>query len=292
MNTAEWNRITRTVDATRQDERVRQQALFRLFQALQSHDEGLVDRLVATGLLLDAPVRLTGAEAPPLIGALVTQDMGSDRATAAGWCAASNNVQGLQMLRAAGADLASVGPSGRDPLWHAGRNTAREAWEYLIEVATEEQWSIAWNARVNDAHRRTRLMELVLARNLEAVMAVVAGADLAAVDGEGRTALHHNLLQDPYTEDDARIGRVLSEYGAPAAAEDREGVTPAALAATPEQQAIIDRAILAEVSADAARKAQAQRDHIKSQEPLPERDPSDPGFPQIQRPVRFKRPIM
>ena len=90
-----------------------------------------------------------------------------------------------------------------------------------------------------------------------------------------------------------QIAQLLVEYGAPVTTEDHEGVSPAALAQTPEQKSFIDYANLKEITMEAYERAQKQRRQLEADTPTPApSDPSEPNFPQIQKPVRFKKPLM
>ena len=132
-----------------------------------------------------------------------------------------------------------------------------------------------------------------MARNVDAVAGILGqrGLDLAAVDKDGRTALHLNFLQSPYGPEDQQIGQMLIDYGAPAGAEDHDGVSVAALAETPDQNTLISRAKLQAVAEDARKKAAAQRaelDAIRQGQVPMQTDEAD--FEQIKRPVIFKKP--
>lgn len=170
---------------------------------------------------------------------------------------------------------------------------AIHSWDYLVRHCSDNGFGVSWSSRTTDGRRITRLMDAVVRRNVSAAKDIIPNIDVNAIDNNGRTALHLNFLQDPYTDADVQIARLLIEYGAPVNEEDHEGVTPASLASTPEQFALLDRAQLAQITEDVQRRAQLQRQHLKAQEPeKPNSDPTDPGFPQIQRPVKFKKPLM
>ena len=292
LNRREWDLISHAVSTQRQDERVQQQALFRLFQSVVNRDEDLLARVVKSGTPLDAPLFLGGPSASPLADQFRPLDYPFDQITAMGWAAFTDDVQALKTLYSYGADPQFPGPTGRDPLWMALLGGAIHAWDWLKDVGLQTPYGISWSMRTADGKRTTRLMDAVVRRNFQAAKDIAPLVDLAAVDHTGRTALHYNFLQDPYTDVDEQIARLLIEYEAPIRAEDHEGVSPAALAQTPAQEALVERAALAEISAEVHARAQAQREHLQAVEPTPTPDPSEPQFPQIQKPVKFKKPFM
>ena len=293
LNKREWELISHSVITQRHDERVQQQALFRLFDAVERRDSSLIARLVEHGVPLDAPLQLSGPTATPLADQYRPLDYPFDQISAMGWAAFRDDVDGLELLYRHGADPSFPGPTGRDPLWMAMWANSVHSWDWIKNTSLSSPYGVNWSLRTADGHRTTRLMDAVIRRNLNAARDIVGNVDLHAVDYTGRTALHHNLLQDPYTDMDIQIARLLIEYGAPVNVEDHEGVAPAALAATPEQEALMDRAMLNDISQEAHERAAAQRQHLDAQKPAPmDPDPSEPQFPQIQKPVKFKKPFM
>ena len=292
MERTAWDVISQTASSTRQEERMRQQAVYRLIQSLEQGDDVIFRKLLQMNIPVDAPLYIKGDTASPLSKEMVPEDFAFEFITPACWAAMHDDVTSLQKLLNAGSDLSFPGPTGRDPLWFALLNSAVHSWDFIKDQAEEHGLEISWNARTSDGKRTTRLMDAVVFMNLDAVRDLIGRVDLSAFDATGRTALHYNFLQDPYTEVDINIGKLLLNYGAPAEAEDYEGVSVASLAQTPEQQALLDKAVLSKISVEAFEKAQAQRDTLDAKKPTPEQDPSEPQFPQIQRPVIFKKPKM
>lgn len=291
LNKREWEVVSHSITHQRQNERVQQQSLYRVLEALSKRNDIILEKLVETGVFLDAPLLKSGDSAAPNASAMFPLDYPFDRITPMGWAAYTDDVAALERLYNLGADPSFPGPQNRDALWMALWGNSVHAWDWLKNIIADTH-GINWNMRSTDGHRTTRLMDAVVRKNIFAVRDIIPNVDVSAVDYVGRTALHYNLLQDPYTEIDLQIGRMLVEYGAPIESEDHEGVAPAALAHTSEQQALMDNAILASVSLEAHARAEAQRNHISAQEPVAQPDPTEPGFPQIQKPVRFKKPFM
>lgn len=288
MDQRQWDFISKTVSNTRQAERVQQQALYRLMEALQNGDDVLVRKLLDMGVLLDAPLYMDGDTASPLAKDLLPRDYPFPFITPVGWAAFTNNTSVLEKLAVLGADFSFPGPTGRDALWMSLMNNAIAAWDWIKNHHDTLGFDIAWQARSTDGKRTTRLMDAVVRRNLDAVRDVLGNVDVGAMDNTGKTALHYNFLQDPYTEVDVAIGRLLINFGAPVATEDHEGVSPAALAHTPEQQTLLDNAVLAKISHEAFERAQAQRLQLEANKPTPAPDPTEPALPQLQKPRQFR----
>ena len=296
MDTNAWNTISRTIDATRADERVKQQAVFRLIESLKNSDYIRFQSLLDAGISPDASMLLRGDASPPMALELMEdkylEHYPYDFITPLGWAALHDDVESSRRLVGAGADIAFPGPQGRDALWMALLGASIHTWDFLRNEYTRLGVDVPYSARTTDGKRTTRLMDAVVRRNVTAVADMIKYVPLDAVDYTGRTALHYNFLQDPYNEIDSQIGKMLIQYGAPVQGEDHEGVSPASLAQTPEQTILINRSILAEVTMEAHERAQAQRNQIEANKPGPDMDPSEPAFPQIQKPVRFKTPKM
>lgn len=288
MDSRQWDFISKTVSNTRQAERVQQQALYRLMEALQNNDDRTVRALINAGVVIDAPLHMEGDTASPLAKELLPHDYPFPFITPVGWAAFTNNVDVLERLVVLGADLSFPGPTGRDALWMSLMSNAVKSWDWIKNYLIDAGLGVSWQARSTDGKRTTRLMDAVIKRNLDAVRDLLGNVEVGAMDNTGRTALHYNFLQDPYTETDVAIGRLLVNFGAPVGIEDHSGVSPAALAQTPEQQTLLDNAVLAKISHEAFERAQAQRQQMEADKPNKQIDPSDPGFPQIQKPVKMR----
>lgn len=292
LNKHQWELISQSVINTRQNERVQQQSVYRLFQALIKNDDVLFRRLQEAGVVLDAPLHKNGDSSVPGAEEFFPMDYPFDQITPVGYAAFTDDVDMLMKLYNNGADILFPGATGRDALGLAAWNRSVHAWDWLRDTAMDTGLSIVWNQRSSDGKRTTRLMDAVVRRCVFAVQEIASRVDVSAWDNTGRTALHYNFLQDPYTDVDLQIARILVEYGAPVHVEDHDGVSVAALAVTPEQEALMDNVMLRQVSEEARLRAEDQRNKLKANAPEPERDPSEPQFPQIQKPVKFKRPLM
>lgn len=287
----QWNLITTSVVNTRQEDRVQQQMLYRLFESVKNNDSDMIKKLLHQGLFIDAPFYKSGTIAVPLASQIFPSDYPFQEITASGLASYTGDVDGLSLLCTYGSDIFFPVSHGRDVLNLAILSGQNTIWDWIIHYAEDKQLSIPWNQRATDGTRLTRLMDAVIHRAFFAVQDIVSHVNVAAWDSTGKTALHHNFLQDPYTELDHQIAQLLIEYGAPTHVEDYEGVSIAALANKAEHEAVLDKAVLLNVTAEAKLKAEEQRNKIKASAPEPERDPSEPQFPQIQKPVKFKRYI-
>ena len=284
VTTQQWQLISQSITGQRQQERIQQQAIFRVLECLEKQDGAMLDRLVQHGAPVDIPLVLVGPDATPLPDRVKPVGYPFSHISPMGWAAFRDDEHALHMLMNRGADPNFPGPGGRDALWMAIFGQSVRAWDVL---RTKDP---IWALRTNDGKRTTRLMDAVIQRCAFAVQDIVTHVDLNATDSSGRTALHHNMLQKPYTDVDVQIARMLIEYGAPTTTEDHEGIAPIHMAQTPDQQALMERALLDTVTAEAQARAQAQRDQIEATTPTPPNaDPTDPGVPQIQRPVKFKK---
>jgi len=297
MKKEAWNAVSHTVATTRQNDRVKQQQVYRLIEALKKTDDVMFKKLIDMGVSPDTPLYLEGDISSPMakdlfldVPAATTLKM--DFVTPLGFFALSDDVGPMQKLVKSGADLSFPGFHGRDPLWLSMIASAPNAWDFIKSYFVSTGQDIPWRARTSNGKRTTRLMDAVLHRNLDAVRDIIGHVKVDDTDFSGKTALHYNFLQEPYTEIDAQIGRLLVSYGAPVEAEDHDGVAPAALALAPEQKVLIDAAVLSKMTQEAFDRAQSQRTKIDHDNIVKPTDPSDPGFPQIQRPVRFKKPLM
>ena len=297
MKKEAWDAVSHTVSVTRQNERVRQQHAFRLVEALKKNDDVMFKKIMSMGISPDTPLYLEGDTASPLAKDLfadvpVFSSLRMDFVTPLGFFAISDDVVAMDKLLKADADLSFPSYHGRDPLWLSMIASAPNAWDFIKSYFASTGQEIPWRARTSNGKRTTRLMDAVVHRNLDAVRDIIGHVNVGDSDYSGRTALHYNFLQDPYTEIDMNIGRLLVNYGAPVEAQDHDGVVPAALALAPEQKVLIDAAVLSKMTQEAFDRAQGQRQKMDMENIVKPSDPTEPGFPQIQKPVRFKKPLM
>lgn len=288
-----WETIQSIHAAQRLDGLILQQALVRMFEALSKGDDVSLYKIIEQGIAVDSPLHRDGESSHPLAGNFFPEGFPWNRITAMGWAAWVGDIGSMEKLLELGADPWLAAAGGRDCLWLAGLGGNPESYRFLESKLPDTLGAGFWNARSVGGMRYTRLMEMVMARNVEAVVSVLGrpGVDIQAVDKTGRTALHLNLLQSPYTSEDEQIGRLLVDYGAPVRAEDHDGVSPAALADTPEQQALMKVAGLMEVAEEARKKALAQRQELEALRsgPVPLSE-DDADFAPIRKIPKMNRP--
>ena len=282
----QWQSIVETASAQSRNNRLRQQELYRLFESLKNKRRHEFD-LAAKNTPLDIPLLLSGTDASPLAGNFKPENYKFNLITPMTWAACNDDVESLNWLIDAGADPSMPSVDGRDPLWMASIFNSANAWDWLLDHTTR------WNARTVDGKRTTRLIDAVISSNVYAVKDLIMhGIDGKAVDNTGRNALHYNFLQNPYTDNDQTIGRMLVDYGVPSDAKDHEGVAPVALAENEAQQALMEKSLLMKVAAEELEYAKAQRLHLEATKPRlspSEADPTEPGLPQITKPQKPKR---
>lgn len=288
-----WETIQSIHAAQRLDGLIMQQAMVRLFESLEKDDRVALKSLLDQGIAIDNLLIKEGETSHPTAERFFPEDFPYSSMTAMGWAAWNGDIDVMERLINLGADPWLSAAGGRDSLWLAGLGRNPKSWEFLEAKVPDYVGPGFWNARSAGGMRHTRLMEMVTAANVDAVAGILsnAGVDVMAVDKVGRTALHLNMLQAPYTDDDQQIGRMLIDYGAPVRAEDHDGVSPAALADTPEQQALMNVAGLKEIAEEARAKAIAQKEEIEAQKqghkPLSE---DDADFVQIKKMPKMNRP--
>lgn len=279
----EWQMAASAVDAAQAFERASQQRVFRLVQALGRGDTQGALKALQAGAGIDEPLKFdvendgvpgalellppefalpnTGTPVPPPLTPLAIAAIKNDR-------------DATQWLLDNGALVGTVLSAGRDAAWFAIENRASDCYRLLMEQG-------AWPALIlSDSSRRTRLMAAVLVRDEHAVGDLLRRrVKVNQYDRAGRTALHHNLAQVPYTDEDAVIARLLLAEGANPNVEDNDGIPAHALAKTDEQKALMDGYRIGAVTDEVRRKIEEA-----AADPVLLDPATDPGLPQIRRP--------
>lgn len=288
-----WHTIQSIHAAQRLDEQIKQQALVRLFEALERDDRVALKALIDQGISVDSLLLKDGETSHPTAERFFPENFPCSSITAMGWAAWNGDIDVMERLINLGADPWLAAAGGRDSLWLAGLGGNPKSWEYLEDKVPDFAGPGFWNARAAGGMRHTRLMEMVTSANVDAVAGILSnpGVDVEAVDKVGRTALHLNMLQSPYTDNDQQIGRMLIDYGAPVKAEDHDGVSPAALADTPEQQALMNVAGLREIAEEARIKAAEQKAELEAlRQGHKTLSKDDADFEQIKKMPKMNRP--
>lgn len=275
----EWQVTRSAVDGQMASARSQQQRLFRVGQALNKGDFKTAQAYIDDGAPIDQPLQIDEARgAVPGVASLFPPEWGPPLpVTLLALAAFRNEMPVIEWLLRQGASATMTMTDGRDAAWFAVSSKAMSAYRCLMEEGASPR------LRLTDGTHRTRLMGAVVARNIEVVGDLLGRkASPNERDSAGRTPLHHNLLQDPYEEDDGTIGRMLLEFGGNPNMEDNEGIPPHILAKTPEQLALMEGYELGKVM-------DAVRAKIEPKPPEPEFDPAtEPGVPQLKRMPRAR----
>lgn len=278
VSTQEWALTRDSIDSHAEALRLSQQSLFRVFQAASKRDWETAEKYWENGAPLDLPLDTNEKTGVPGALALMPADLGTNEPlTLMGWAAWNNDMVTIDWALDHGASPMMVMAGGRDPAWLAMENSSDEAYTRMMGVGANPR------LRLSDGSMTTRLMGAVRARSLYIVGDLLRRhkVDANQWDRAGKTALHHNLAQDPYTEDDGSIGRMLLELGGNPNMEDNEGIPAHALAITDLQQALLAGYRLAAITDEVRRKLEAPPAEPEGPDPR-----TDPGFPQMKNPPR------
>lgn len=263
--------------------RIAQQRLFRLAQALNAQNLDMAQRFVNDGAPVDEPLLFDEKDgAVPnarsvLPSCLVPEDdaVCPPPITLLGMAATTDDIDRIAWLLKQGSGPDMLMPkTGKDAAWLAMEHNALAAYTQLMSQG------LSPSLRLSDGSRRTRLIAATLCRAQAVVHDLIQRkVDLNAYDAQGRTALHHNLVQDPYTDDDLSIARLLLDKGANPNIEDNNGIPAHALAKSEIQQALMTGFRLAQITDEARRKLNEKPVDPDALDPA-----SDPGIPQVRRP--------
>ncbi len=238
ISTREWASQLEILDRRQQADRDAAQRTFRLFQCLEKRDQKAIDTLLSRGLALDAALTCEVEGGPP----------GADRFLASmpftptppsvpplAWLAAHDDLEQVEMLLRHGAAATVPFANGYDAAWAAMRADAHTVFVCLMDAGANP------NLRLHDGSGRTRLMDAVTSRAVAVVSTLLnRHANAADYDASGQTALHLNLRQDPYDENDREITRILLEASDVLEFDDNTGVTPLDLMTSPQHQALLN----------------------------------------------------
>lgn len=290
---SEWNRIAASLDGSVVHHNSQQQRLFRLFQALRAGNLDDASKLLHDGAPVDMPLFLEEAKGgPPRAEQFKFTNLENLYSiTALGYMAGQGDLESVTWLLKQGASVSSPFAHGRDAAWVAMEMGQPALLEYLLRMGADV------NLSLDKLDRRTRLIEATKMSNVEMVEILVnRKARVGLFDNRGRTALHYNFEKDPYTEDDVTIGRLLIEWGGTPAAEDLAGTTPADLAHSDIQYAILrQHGLEKRLKQGADYVPPAPAEPALEDEPFDPKDiirpeAGDPGLPQLNKAPVFKKP--
>lgn len=253
------------LDARTTSELVHQQRLFRLFQALQTNKRELAENVVSQGvsldeLLWDETHRISVPGANRFVQTVAVPNQGSELAavTLLTWAAAEGRLDDVNWLLDHGATASMRLPGGRDAAWLAMEKGQWEVYETLMTRGVYP------DLRLEVEPRLSRLMGAALSRQVPIVAHLISTrrVTIDQFDEAGRTALHHSLRQQPYTQEDLEITRLLLAAGADAYFTDNDGVNPVDHAIQEAQLALMN-----ELGVD-----------LSMQNPVPAPEPEEPAF--------------
>lgn len=292
ISQSEWKRMAASIDGSVQHANAQQQRLFRLFQALRANDLEMATRLIEDGAPIDMPLKLREKDGgPPRAEQFRFEELEDVVAlTALGYAAGRGEYDHVKWLIRHQATINAPFSRGRDAAWIAMEMGQTEVLEILLNAG------IIVDQRLSDGSDTTRLIAATKLSNLDAVSLLIEKkARINAFDARGRTALHYNFEKDPYAQVDVEIGRMLIDWGGTPAAVDLEGTSPADLAHTDIQYALLRQYGL-------EKKLNITESPVSPKEPAPvaEEDfdqkkivrpeAGDPGLPQLAKVPVFKKP--
>lgn len=266
----EWAVTLSAIDGSSERMMAEQQRLFRLAQAIERNQWAFAEKLADDGLALDTLFLWADGPGSPHVapgaGHLVPEhlkDLAPDGLTLLGLFAAQGHADAVRWLITRGACTTTQMAQGRDAAWLAMEAGAMDIYECL------KPYGIYPHARLQDGSGTTRLIAATCLRQADMVSDFLkAGAAPNAYDTRGRTALHHNFSQDPYTDVDVDIARLLLDNAGSLNMEDEEGVPVHALAMHDVQRALMDGHTLRHVFAKPVRPT------VEPLDPAGETDPS------------------
>lgn len=269
--TAGWRDVVAGLTESRTRHLSTQRHLVLLGLALWHDDRETATRILHTHPPLNAPIIWGDAALTPGYATLQPEsdDLARPLLQVMAW---HGHVSAVRFLVEHGALPGLPDAAGRDAAWMAVQRGHTGLALWLLT-----QRAVNPNAILRDGSRHTRLMAAVQASNPKAVAAILEKrAKVNACDREGRTALHHNLAQDPYTEDDALIAALLLAQHAAPDWEDNAGITPSLLA-TRHPDAV--QALTPAAARDAQARVQALPATPRPPRPTPAIEPPPPTPP-------------
>lgn len=291
VSTKDWDQLRRTLDANQAHMRAQQQGLFRLFQAIKARQMNIAEELIEKGVSVNVPLILEEKEGGvPKCNMFQLPTLALPNITILGWVSAYGRLDQIDWLLSKDAEVPAPFGGGRDAAWVAMETRETLACVKLLEAGA------AVNYRINQDRQMSRLMAATQVSNVKIVKELLnRRARVNDCDRTGRSALHYNFEQNPYSVDDAEIGRLLIDWGGNANAEDMDGIPVHALAQDPAQMVVLQKfeltTELSNVSLSAMEKLQErQLESVIEEEPLIKLDGADPGLPQLQKAPKLQTP--
>lgn len=214
LSTKEWESTYNSFEAHDKLKREQAENIIQLIGAVTKTDRDEVDKLILEG----APLNLS------LYGEM----------TALGAAVENNDLLMVKHLVSRGASVRHRFANGLDASWIAIKSKNNEIFEFLMEMGSPVNLKMSSTGE-------TKLITATQETNSFAVSYLINHkVKINDYDNNGRTALHYNLLKNPYTAEDAAIGRMLLNLGGDPNIEDNDGIPAAALGVLPEHQALLE----------------------------------------------------
>jgi ankyrin repeat protein len=199
-------RLTQTARKQSELEEKTPKAMWYLLKSLASNRLREAQRVLATGYDPNFIINLNDERTPEEFRKYGQKEgwIVHDEITVLGISAYMNDETSTLWLIENGVMVDVPFDNGRDALWLAMAKSSLKVMSLLYEHGADLYWSLPREDNIN---------RLIFAVNLSSVENVgwlkLKGHDLHTRDAYGRTALHHNLMQNPYTEKDQRITEIL-----------------------------------------------------------------------------------
>lgn len=264
ITTQEWSLRRNSFEGRAEEVRMAQNRVFRVFQSLAKKDLSTADKYVADGAAIDMPLVLDESAPESVPNAASWRPVGGEglnSITLLGWAAANGDKEAVSWLLRRGAEPAQTFSGNKDAAWLAMNQGNDDIHRILMDRGC------APGLRIKNEGNMTRLMAAVEGSHVMAVKHILSKkVNVNATDDRGRTALHYNLAKDPYSSEDAEIGRMLLDIGANPNMEDLDGIPPHVLNESPHAVSLLQGQALRQASAEAIAALERKR---QPQEPEP-----------------------
>lgn len=290
LSSKDWDFIMESVEKNVHYQNSQQQNLFRFFQFMKkpSPPYDLMDEAIdSVGISLDIPLLLKEG-AVPMASQFCPPELPSlTEITPLGWAASQNNTELMQWLLDNFAERTIVfGSQSMDAAWLAMELKKSEALELLLEPS---EFNADW--QLNDSKRTYRLLRAVQLSYYSGVKYLLQkNAKVNVYDMEGKTALHYNFANNPYSQEDEMIAELLVKHGANPAVEDKLGVPVSALAHNEFHERLLHTHGLEKVILPAVPNEMEGPEISPDSDNILRPEPGQPTVPQLKKPPKLNVP--
>lgn len=239
INEKDWQQTVRVANAQMASQMSQQQQLLRLIQYLNLGQMDKAGIALDRGLPVDLMLLREANGGPPGASYFFTE-IEATLGCPIEWLtpliifARANQTEQVAWLLARDAMPNMIIDNGYDAAWVAMKAKALDAYDLLMEAGSSP------GQRLTDGTRTTRLMEATVLRQVSVVSDLLArDADPNAYNAKGQLALHLSLTQNPYSQDDLEITRLLLYAGSIPDFDDNNKVSPMDLMTSPEHVALL-----------------------------------------------------